>query len=187
MLHTEDQYHIILEYRDGDKWGDVVSKCSNRFILTNDVPNGKMSSIEVFFGEWTSRVIFMLSVYSFPFLILLVLLDGSIALFHVFIGRFSLRNFLVFQNFFILSCIIFLLYRKPYKVPARPRYHIGTSSAGESKRGVQASARSRLGRPSAIDFKTRTHPSRTGEHGQRRFNQINRQRHFPVGRFRRTK
>ena len=51
VLENEDQYHIILEYRDGDEWGSTVSKCSNRFILTRDIPNGKMTSIEFFFGK----------------------------------------------------------------------------------------------------------------------------------------
>eukprot|EP00794_Sanderia_malayensis_P018131 gene18131-19941_t len=49
VREADDQYHIILEYRDGDTWGNTVSKCSNRFILTSDEPNSKMKSIENFF------------------------------------------------------------------------------------------------------------------------------------------
>ena len=51
VRQEDDQYHIILEYRDGDKWGDTISKCSNRFILTRDMPNARMASMEAFFGK----------------------------------------------------------------------------------------------------------------------------------------
>ena len=56
VRQPEDQYHLILEYRDGDKWGDDVSKCSNRFILTRDSPNSRMTSMEPFFGRHASLV-----------------------------------------------------------------------------------------------------------------------------------
>ncbi|XP_065070330.1 ADP-dependent glucokinase-like isoform X2 [Rhopilema esculentum] len=54
VLQKVDQYHIILEYRDGDEWGGVVSKCSNRFILTRDMPNARMMSMEAFFSSLIS-------------------------------------------------------------------------------------------------------------------------------------
>ena len=51
VRQPEDQYHLIMEYRDGDKWGSDVSKCSNRFILTRDSSNSRMTSMEPFFGK----------------------------------------------------------------------------------------------------------------------------------------
>jgi len=54
VRQPEDQYHLIMEYRDGDKWGSDVSKCSNRFILTRDSSNSRMTSMEPFFESLVS-------------------------------------------------------------------------------------------------------------------------------------
>lgn len=49
MKQDSDEYHLILEYGVGESWGGHVSSCANRFIISHDVSNGQMTSMEKFF------------------------------------------------------------------------------------------------------------------------------------------
>ncbi|XP_029290649.1 ADP-dependent glucokinase isoform X2 [Cottoperca gobio] len=47
-LQETDEYHLILEYKAGEKWGSTRAPQANRFIFSHDVTNGAMSSLEMF-------------------------------------------------------------------------------------------------------------------------------------------
>lgn len=47
-LQETDEFHLILEYRAGEKWGSTQAPQANRFIFSHDVSNGEMSSLETF-------------------------------------------------------------------------------------------------------------------------------------------
>lgn len=47
-LQETDEYHLILEYKAGEKWGSTQAPQANRFIFSHDVSNGEMSSLETF-------------------------------------------------------------------------------------------------------------------------------------------
>ncbi|AWP08023.1 putative ADP-dependent glucokinase-like [Scophthalmus maximus] len=47
-LQETDEYHLILEYKAGEKWGSTLAPQANRFIFSHDVSNGEMSSLETF-------------------------------------------------------------------------------------------------------------------------------------------
>ncbi|XP_030588178.1 ADP-dependent glucokinase isoform X2 [Archocentrus centrarchus] len=47
-LQETDEFHLILEYKAGEKWGSTQAPQANRFIFSHDVSNGKMSSLETF-------------------------------------------------------------------------------------------------------------------------------------------
>ncbi|XP_074533765.1 ADP-dependent glucokinase isoform X2 [Halichoeres trimaculatus] len=47
-LQETDEYHLILEYKAGEKWGSTQAPQANRFIFSHDVSNGGMSSLETF-------------------------------------------------------------------------------------------------------------------------------------------
>lgn len=47
-LQETDEYHLILEYKAGEKWGSSQAPQANRFIFSHDVSNGEMSSLETF-------------------------------------------------------------------------------------------------------------------------------------------
>lgn len=51
LKQETDEYHLILEYGVGEKWGDHVSKCGNRFIISHDIANGEMTAMGKFFGK----------------------------------------------------------------------------------------------------------------------------------------
>lgn len=52
---AEDQVHLILEYRVGDRFADAVATRANRFILHSDNVNGRLEGLEAFLGAATSR------------------------------------------------------------------------------------------------------------------------------------
>lgn len=43
---TDDDVHLILEYRTNDKWGEHIAPRANRYILHNDKNNPTLSSLE---------------------------------------------------------------------------------------------------------------------------------------------
>ena len=45
---TPDEVHLILEYPKGQRWGKITSNCANRVIVSHDVANAKMVSLEGF-------------------------------------------------------------------------------------------------------------------------------------------
>lgn len=45
---SQDEVHLIMEYPKGERWGDITSSCANRVIISHDVSNGKMVSLEKF-------------------------------------------------------------------------------------------------------------------------------------------
>lgn len=45
---ADDQVHLILEYRVGDRFGDRVATRANRFILHSDNVNGRVEGLEAF-------------------------------------------------------------------------------------------------------------------------------------------
>ncbi|XP_068168445.1 ADP-dependent glucokinase isoform X2 [Antennarius striatus] len=47
-LQETDEFHLILEYKTGEKWGSTQAPQANRFIFSHDMSNGKMSSLETF-------------------------------------------------------------------------------------------------------------------------------------------
>ncbi|MBN3270778.1 ADPGK glucokinase, partial [Polyodon spathula] len=50
-LQGTDEYHLILEYKAGDKWGSSQAPNANRFIFSHDMSNGEMSALETFVGS----------------------------------------------------------------------------------------------------------------------------------------
>ncbi|XP_028679764.1 ADP-dependent glucokinase isoform X1 [Erpetoichthys calabaricus] len=47
-LQETDEYHLILEYKSGEKWGSSQAPNANRFIFSHDVSNGEMNVLETF-------------------------------------------------------------------------------------------------------------------------------------------
>ncbi|XP_016316631.1 ADP-dependent glucokinase isoform X1 [Sinocyclocheilus anshuiensis] len=47
-LQEMDEFHLILEYKSGEQWGSSRAPQANRFILSHDVSNGEMSTLETF-------------------------------------------------------------------------------------------------------------------------------------------
>ncbi|XDV53507.1 hypothetical protein PO909_021989 [Leuciscus waleckii] len=47
-LQEADEFHLILEYKSGEQWGSSKAPQANRFILSHDVSNGEMSTLETF-------------------------------------------------------------------------------------------------------------------------------------------
>uniref|UniRef100_A0A1A8IRV2 ADP-dependent glucokinase n=2 Tax=Nothobranchius kuhntae TaxID=321403 RepID=A0A1A8IRV2_NOTKU len=47
-LQETDEFHLILEYKAGERWGSTQAPQANRFIFSHDVSNGGMSSLEMF-------------------------------------------------------------------------------------------------------------------------------------------
>ncbi|XP_016426197.1 ADP-dependent glucokinase-like isoform X1 [Sinocyclocheilus rhinocerous] len=47
-LQETDEFHLILEYKSGEQWGSSRAPQANRFILSHDVSNGEMSTLEIF-------------------------------------------------------------------------------------------------------------------------------------------
>jgi len=43
-----DDVHLILEYKAGEEWGDIVAPRANRYILHNDQNNPTINSLESF-------------------------------------------------------------------------------------------------------------------------------------------
>lgn len=49
--HTSDEVHLILEYAQGDKWGQHTAPRANRFILTADTANTDPSTAEAVYSH----------------------------------------------------------------------------------------------------------------------------------------
>uniref|UniRef100_H3CSP7 ADP-dependent glucokinase n=1 Tax=Tetraodon nigroviridis TaxID=99883 RepID=H3CSP7_TETNG len=47
-LQETDEFHLILEYKEGEQWSSTRAPQANRFIFSHDVSNGEMSALEVF-------------------------------------------------------------------------------------------------------------------------------------------
>ncbi|XP_054858241.1 ADP-dependent glucokinase isoform X2 [Eublepharis macularius] len=47
-LQELDEFHLILEYRAGEEWGQLRAPNANRFIFSHDLTNGAMNMLEVF-------------------------------------------------------------------------------------------------------------------------------------------
>ncbi|XP_056137274.1 ADP-dependent glucokinase isoform X2 [Lampris incognitus] len=47
-LQETDEYHLILEYKAGERWGSTQAPQASRFIFSHDVSNGEMSPLETF-------------------------------------------------------------------------------------------------------------------------------------------
>ncbi|KAK3586668.1 hypothetical protein CHS0354_001280 [Potamilus streckersoni] len=47
----EDEVHLIMEYRVGEKWGDSTTTVATRFITSFDESNSKMTHLETFFSS----------------------------------------------------------------------------------------------------------------------------------------
>ncbi|KAM9312456.1 ADP-dependent glucokinase [Gastrophryne carolinensis] len=45
-LREHDEYHLILEYKAGERWGPGRAPAANRFIFSHDLSNGAMTSLE---------------------------------------------------------------------------------------------------------------------------------------------
>ena len=45
---SHDEIHLIMEYPKGGQWGEITSNCANRVIVSHDVSNAKMVSLEGF-------------------------------------------------------------------------------------------------------------------------------------------
>ncbi|XP_048337697.1 ADP-dependent glucokinase isoform X2 [Sphaerodactylus townsendi] len=43
-----DEFHLILEYRAGEEWGQLRAPNANRFIFSHDLSNGAMNMLEIF-------------------------------------------------------------------------------------------------------------------------------------------
>ncbi|KAL1248121.1 hypothetical protein QQF64_023497 [Cirrhinus molitorella] len=50
-LQETDEFHLILEYKSGEQWGSSRAPQANRFILSHDVSNGEMSTLETFIAS----------------------------------------------------------------------------------------------------------------------------------------
>ena len=46
-----DEHHLILEYQRNEKWRENRAPIANRFIMSHDVANSAMSSLEAFIGK----------------------------------------------------------------------------------------------------------------------------------------
>eukprot|EP00117_Sycon_ciliatum_P015964 scpid66803/ scgid15597/ ADP-dependent glucokinase len=53
-LQKDDEVHLILEYSRGEKWGDNVASCANRFIFSHDVANGELQPADNFASALSS-------------------------------------------------------------------------------------------------------------------------------------
>ena len=49
-FQKNDEIHLIMEYKTGDRWGPATAPCANRFIMSHDVGNGRLSALETFFS-----------------------------------------------------------------------------------------------------------------------------------------
>ncbi|XP_022106357.1 ADP-dependent glucokinase-like [Acanthaster planci] len=47
-LRDEDEVHLIMEYAEGEKWGQWTSPIATRFITSHDVANAEMDGLDVF-------------------------------------------------------------------------------------------------------------------------------------------
>ncbi|KAF7237771.1 ADP-dependent glucokinase [Varanus komodoensis] len=47
-MQEQDEFHLILEYREGEEWGPLRAPNANRFIFSHDLSNGAMNTLETF-------------------------------------------------------------------------------------------------------------------------------------------
>ncbi|XP_062998313.1 ADP-dependent glucokinase isoform X2 [Elgaria multicarinata webbii] len=47
-MQEQDEFHLILEYQEGEQWGQLRAPVANRFIFSHDMSNGAMNMLEVF-------------------------------------------------------------------------------------------------------------------------------------------
>ncbi|XP_028814225.1 ADP-dependent glucokinase isoform X2 [Denticeps clupeoides] len=50
-LQETDEFHLILEYKAGERWGATQAPQANRFIFSHDVSNGGMRTLEMFIAS----------------------------------------------------------------------------------------------------------------------------------------
>ena len=48
--NTPEEVHVILEFAKGEMWGEAKATCANRVIISHDIANSKLASLEKF-GE----------------------------------------------------------------------------------------------------------------------------------------
>ncbi len=46
-----DENHLILEYQRHEKWGNIEAPVASRFIMSHDVANSALTTLEDFIGE----------------------------------------------------------------------------------------------------------------------------------------
>lgn len=46
---SQDEVHLIMEYKVGEQWGGTVAPVANRFITSHDESNAKVVMLEPFF------------------------------------------------------------------------------------------------------------------------------------------
>ena len=46
-----DENHLILEYQKNEKWGNDQAPIANRFIMSHDIANSALSTLEPFIGK----------------------------------------------------------------------------------------------------------------------------------------
>lgn len=50
-LVAQDEVHLIMEYKVGDRWGSDVTPVASRFITSHDESNAQASMLETFFAS----------------------------------------------------------------------------------------------------------------------------------------
>ena len=57
-----DENHLILEYRRKEKWGNIEAPVANRFIMSHDIANSALSTLEAFIGKMSLVGLFKVSI-----------------------------------------------------------------------------------------------------------------------------
>ena len=57
-----DENHLILEYRRQEKWGNIEAPVANRFIMSHDIANSALSTLEAFIGKMSLVGLFKVSI-----------------------------------------------------------------------------------------------------------------------------
>ncbi|XP_013385713.1 ADP-dependent glucokinase isoform X2 [Lingula anatina] len=50
--HEQDEVHLIMEYKRGEKWGAFTAPVANRFITSYDIANGQATMMDTFFASF---------------------------------------------------------------------------------------------------------------------------------------
>lgn len=53
---SDDENHLILEYQRHEKWGRIDAPVANRFIMSHDVSNSALSTLEAFISKYALDV-----------------------------------------------------------------------------------------------------------------------------------
>jgi ADP-dependent glucokinase len=48
---NSDENHLILEYQRQEKWGNIEAPIASRFIMSHDVANSALATLESFIGK----------------------------------------------------------------------------------------------------------------------------------------